>query len=182
MHSKLRNGLIVATSAICLGIGMIGGQVPAAHATPAVPAVQSIGSRHPHHAVPDASEPVDLKVFSNCGQFKGSIDVYIKVAGGNEERYASVGGKLYARCNGGSTLHFWTECSGYGAHDVRNWETTSSETVGYTWGPCSNGKLTAWVELCWQGPGGYACGNSNKVSAVQPRKKISAHRLNAGTH
>lgn len=154
---------IIVLVLVSVGVGLTGGEF-AAQAAPIVPAVQAISPPTGAHSVkPDPSQNFDLKLFDDCGEWKGTVAVSIQVVGGNDENYSEVSGTLYARCSGTSTLHDWVQCAGGTPEDVKDWSTGSSLSTDYTWGPCSYG-LAAWVELCWQGPAGYGCGSTSVVS------------------
>lgn len=164
MRFKLTRLLIVLASAICVAAGLAGSQLPAANAAPLIPGVQSASSSTRHVA---NEISVDLKVFNDCAEFRGTLDAYSRLIGKNYETYFAISGTFTERCGGTATLIQWFECGGSSPINPpgAKWtENRGSKTVGYTAGPCSYG-ISGWVEETWKGSAGYGVGNSPAVGA-----------------
>lgn len=110
-------------------------------------------------SVADVSQPFSLNVVDGCGTWSGTLSASAQ----GYNFYGDVSGTLHAGCNGGSTGHFWYTCGGGTAQNPRTWTTQSSTPTSYGMGPCSDGPLAIWVELCYQGPARYACASSAKL-------------------
>lgn len=112
-------------------------------------------------AIPAAeiSQDFNIDLVDGCGTWSGRLTINAS----GYDFYGEVSGTMHAGCNGGSTGHFWYTCAGSSPQNPKTWTTESSTPTDYGMGPCVDGPLVIWTELCYQGPARYACGNSAKL-------------------
>lgn len=165
------SGVLTAAAVLSAIIGLLGGS--AAQAAPVTLAARAVSSASSSiRVIPDNSIAFNLSAFGGCGKWKGTLDAY-SGSGKSYENYVNVTGTLSAGCRGGVTGILWYACDSAVFQQVVYWTTETSGGTTKGVGPCSYG-VSAYLELTWQGPGGYGIANSGTVYALHTEQDSRA--------
>lgn len=123
-----------------------------------------------------SSKNVDVKAFKRpdqpdgCGEFKGTIEAFVHVIGGNDENYFAVSGRLYERCSGKTGLTAYWDCGNSKQSHGLGSVSGGSKGIDWTSAQCSYPISGAHVTVCWTGLTGGGCSSSGGVSGAPPPK------------
>ena len=163
---RLRGMIVALTAAASLSIGLV--QTLPVYAASAAPEVQTNGSLSHLVARTTTTKSVDPKTTNGCGEFKGTIEWTISQVGGNQEEFFAVYGTLHDHCGstGVSRLYMHWTCGGGTPQGPKEGETTGSQAISKTIGPCLFILTNMYVEVCWHNNANtvHQCADSAKLN------------------